>query len=113
MTTEDILAELREIKFHLSLLTYELRCRAFALFEREILGTQRRIDMFRAFDDNRSPAQIANIAGVSDQAVRNVIRDLQAQEFVSVRIVSGAQVASRNMDRILDWYFSRPESHPQ
>ena len=109
MTSEDaVLNELKEIRFHLSLLTHELRSRAFGLFEREVLRTDRRISMYRTFDGNRTPAQIGEMTDVSDQGVRDLIKDLESAGFVSViRDTRGAQIAGVNVDAILDWYFSR------
>ncbi len=109
MTDGEILAELKEIKFHLSLLTHELRTKAFGLFEAEVLRTDRRINMFKAFDGVRTPAQIGEITSVTDQGVRDLIRDMENAGFVSVtRDTRAAQIASVNVDAILDWYFSRP-----
>lgn len=106
--TEPVLEELRQIRFHLSLLTHELRSKVFDLFENEVLRTDRRISMFRTFDGNRTPAQIGEMTDVSDQGVRDLIKDLESAGFVSViRDTRGAQIASVNIDAILDWYFSR------
>lgn len=107
--TDPVLEELRQIKFHLSLLTHELRSKAFGLFDREVLRTDRRMSMFRAFDGGRTPAQIGEMTDVTDQGVRDLIRNMENAGFVSVtRDTRGAQIASVNVDAILDWYFSRP-----
>ena len=111
MDDEAILSELKEIKFHLSLLTHELRSRAFNLFEKELLRTDRRISMFRAFDGARTPAEIGEIAGVTAQGVRDLIRDLEGRGVISVhRDTRGAQIASINVDAILDWCLESEES---
>jgi hypothetical protein len=106
-----VLEELREIREHLSILTFELRSRPMQLFEAEMLRTRNRINMFRAFDGKRNPAQVASVAGVSDQAVRDLIKDLQGPGFVTVRVVGGAQVATISTEGVLNWYFSHSQGH--
>ena len=106
--TDAILQELREIKFHLVMLTYELRSKALTLFEEEVLRTDRRIAMFRAFDGSRTPAEIGEITDVTSQGVRDLIKDLESEDFIIVtRDNRGAQIAAPNMEAILGSYFSR------
>jgi hypothetical protein len=49
--------ELKEIKFHLSLLTHEIRSKAFGAFEAEVLESEGRQAIWRAFNDNLTPAE--------------------------------------------------------
>ena len=104
---DEIVEELREIKFHLSLLTHEIRSKALGLFEREVLKTDARIEMFHALNDEKNTMQVAAAAGVTRQAALNLLHDLEAGGFISVRTEGQAQIARPNLDGILDWYYSR------
>jgi hypothetical protein len=105
---EEMLDELKQIRFHLSLLTHDIRSRAFSLFEREVLKTDARAKMFYALDDEKNAMQIAEAAGVTRQAALNLLHDLERGGFITLRTVGQAQVGKQNIDKILDWFQANP-----
>ena len=76
MTTQDpILDELKGIRFHLSLLTHEIRSSAMKAFQQEMLRSDERIRAWWAFDGSSKSEDVGKAAGVSGRLVRDMIRD--------------------------------------
>ena len=103
MADEAILSELKEIRRDLSILAIVAFRPALSRFERDVLRTDNRIRIFRAFDGKRTPTDVGKLAGVTGQGVRDLIKDLEPKGFVEIPS-SGSQVASVKHDVILDWY---------
>ncbi len=106
-TSDDdpILEELRQIRFHLSLLTHEIRSKAIGSFEQDVLKSAARINMFRAFDGAKTTMQIAEIGDVTRQAVLNFVKDMIESGYVHAKTVGSTQLISQNIDGVLDWYY--------
>ena len=105
---DQVLAELREIRFHLSLLTHDIRSKAFTAFDEQVLKTEARKLMFHALNDERNAMQLADVAGVSRQAALNLLHDLELGGFITIRAVGQAQVGKQNIDGVLNWYYAHP-----
>ena len=85
MNDDLVLRELREIRFHLSLLTHSMRAEAFDAFESEVLKTDARIKMFHAIHNARNGPQIGDAAGVSRQAAHAFLKDLSDGGFTLIQ----------------------------
>lgn len=108
MSEQDpVLAELREMKRYLAILSTLALRPALSTFEQEVLRTNNRVRIFRAFNGERTPDEVGKMGGVTGQSVRELIKDLRKKHYVTVPS-SGAQVASVNHEAILDWYSSQP-----
>ncbi len=105
MADNEILSELAEIKRHLSVLATVALRPALAKFEKEMLQSEKRVAMFRAFDGKRSPKEVGEIAGVTGRAVRDLIKDLREKGYLHVP-ASGSQTASVQYASVLDWYYT-------
>jgi hypothetical protein len=104
---EAILSELKEIKFHLSLLTQKIRSEAFGAFENEILRTDPRIRMWRVFDGKLGPVEVGKLTEVTGQGVRDMIQDPAIAPFLHVAMVGRSPLPSRNIEAVLDWYLAK------
>jgi hypothetical protein len=102
--SEAVIQELREIKYHLSLLTFDLRTKAARRFAEEILGTDGRRKMWDALDGVRTTTEIGKTANVSSQAVRDLFQDRTVSRFLKVQTVNNALIGARDMDAVMDWY---------
>lgn len=107
MPEDRCLTELREIRRYLSILALVVLRPAVARFEHDVLRTDNRVRIFRAFDGERTPKEVGDAADVTDQAVRDLIKDLRGKGYVTLP-ASGAQVASVSYEAILDWYHAQP-----
>ncbi len=101
---DDYVNLLSRIESHLSVLAAPLRRSASRHFEDEILRTDPRKAMFRAFDGQRTMAEVGQETGVTSQAVRDLVRILEPQGFVSVVPGPRGQVVKPQMDRIVTWH---------
>lgn len=104
MVVEVTGSDMAEVKRYLSILASVALRPAMSRFEREILKTGNRVKIFKAFDGSRNPNEVAEIANVTGQAVRDLIKDMRAKGYVSVP-ESGAQVATIQYEAILDWFY--------
>ncbi len=106
MPDSEVLEELRQIRWHLGILTFEVRSQALQSFENEVLQTENRAKMFSELDGQRTTTQVAAQVHVSGRAVRDLLRDMA--QFLTIRMQGAAQIAEPNWEAILDWYFRRP-----
>jgi hypothetical protein len=111
LSTDDQATELlRKIEEHLSILTAPLREAAERDFDEEVLRTEPRKKMFRAFDGLKTPREVAKAAGTTDQAVRDLVRFLEPLGFIRVETSSGAQIASPDLVAIVKWHSRRVQA---
>lgn len=83
---------------------------AIDLFEVEILRTEPRRRIFFLFDGRNPPKEVGDLAGYTDQGVRDLVKFLEPRGFISLVPGSAAQIASPNFEAILAWYFEQSHS---
>ncbi|HUU08097.1 MAG TPA: hypothetical protein VMW61_01085 [Dehalococcoidales bacterium] len=80
-----VLGELKRISGYLGLLAEDKINERRLELERKYLTTPARKKMWKLMDDSRNNADIAKEAGVSSEAVRLFVNDLEKDYFVEVR----------------------------
>ena len=98
-------SDMAEVKRYLAILATVALRPAMHKFEQEVLKTDKRKTMFKAFDGKRNSSEIAQVANVTGKAARDLINDLKKDGYVSVP--ETGQVASVEYEAILDWYYAQ------
>lgn len=83
---EAILSELKKISSYLALLAGEKIAEKRSTLEREHLTTPQRRQMWELMDGTRNLTDIANEVGLSSEAVRLLVRDLEREQLVEIRV---------------------------
>lgn len=107
MSENETVEILRKIEQHLSMLSAPIRREALAAFSDEVLRTDARRRMFALMDGSRNIPEIASETGTSGQAVRDLVKLLEAKGFVSVRAAGASQVPTYSQEAIVDWHYNR------
>ena len=103
--TDTSRSDMAEVKRYLAILATVALRPAMHKFEEDILKTDKRKSMFKAFDGKRNSNEIAQLADVSGRAARDLINDLKKYGYVSVP--DTGQVATVQYEAILDWFHSQ------
>jgi len=107
---EDILTVLRSIDRRLALLTGPQERDLRRTLVSDLLRTDARVAMFDGIDGRRGTSELAKLAGVSDRAVQQFVKELL--DLALVRPVAGAGlgravIVEHDQDAIVQWYLQR------